>query len=120
MAAGAGQLDVETGVEHVRRRHALMDKAGFVSAHDLGQVGQEGDHVMLGDGLDLVDAGDVELHVLGLPDSLGIRLRDHAELCHRIAGMGLDLEPDAELGLWAPDGDHVGTGITRDHAPGLS
>ena len=30
----------------------------------LGEVGQEGDHVVLGHRLDLVDAGDVEGHVL--------------------------------------------------------
>jgi hypothetical protein len=36
-----------------------MDEAGF-RADDLGQVGQEGDDVMLGFALDLVDAVDVE------------------------------------------------------------
>ena len=32
-----------------------------------------------------------------------------------VAGMGLDLEPDAELRFRRPDGNHVGTGIARDH-----
>ena len=56
---GAHELDVETGVEHVRRGHALVDEARL-GADVLGEMGQEGDHVVLGDGLDLVDAGDVE------------------------------------------------------------
>jgi hypothetical protein len=112
---GADELDVERGVEHVRRGHALVDEARLLAAHDLGQVGQEGDDVVLGHRLDLVDAGDVEFHVLGLPDGLGILAGDHAEVGHRVAGMGLDLEPDAELGLGRPDGDHLGAGIARDH-----
>jgi hypothetical protein len=56
---GAGQLHVEAGVEHVGRGHALMHEARF-GADDLGQMGQEGDDVMLGLALDLVDALDVE------------------------------------------------------------
>ncbi len=31
---------------------------------------------------------------------------DHAEIGERVAGMGLDLEPDPELGFGGPDGDH--------------
>jgi hypothetical protein len=37
-----------------------MDEARLVGADMFGQMGQEGDHVMLGHRLDLVDAGDVE------------------------------------------------------------
>ncbi len=47
-----------------------MHEAGLIGADDFGQMGQEGDDVVLGDGLDLVDAGDVELGVLGFPDGL--------------------------------------------------
>ena len=39
-----------------------MDEAGFV-ADELAEMGEEGDDVVFGDGLDLVDAGDVELDV---------------------------------------------------------
>ena len=116
---GAHELHVEAGVEHVRGGHALMHEAGLFAADMFGEVGEEGDHVMLGHGLDLVDAGDVELHVLGLPDGLGIFLGDHAEIGHGVAGMGLDLVPDLELGFRRPDGDHFGAGIARDHVWGF-
>ena len=59
---GARQLHGETRVEHVRRGHALMDEAR-VRADEFGQMGQEGDDVVLGDALDLVDAVDVERRV---------------------------------------------------------
>ena len=67
--------------------------------HMLGEMGQERDHVVLGDGLDLVDPRHVELHIAGGPDLLGGRLRDHAQRRLGVAGMGLDLEPDPEPGL---------------------
>ena len=41
-------------------------------------MGQEGDDVMLGLRFDGVDAGHVELDLLGLPDRVGIRARDCA------------------------------------------
>jgi hypothetical protein len=53
------QLHVEAGVEHVRRGHALVHEAG-IRPDDLGEMGQEGDDVVLGFPLDLVDAVDVE------------------------------------------------------------
>ena len=52
---GARQLDAEAGVEHVGRGHALVDEAR-VGADELGEMGQEGDDVVLGLALDLVDA----------------------------------------------------------------
>src|SRR2546425_532334 len=73
---GAGELDVEAGVEHVGGGHALMHEARL-GADDLGKMGEEGDDVVLGLALDLVDAGDVENGVLGLgPDRLGGLLGD--------------------------------------------
>ena len=113
---GAHELDVQRGVEHVGAGHALMDEARLVGADVFGQMGQEGDHVMLRHGLDLVDPGHVEGHVLGPPDRFGIGLGDHAKGGLRVAGMGLDLEPDAEPGFGRPEGDHLGAGIARDHA----
>ena len=87
-----------------------------VRADEFGQMGQEGDDVVLGDGFDLVDARDVELGRAALfPDRLGRLLRDDAELGQRVAGIGLDLEPDAELGFRRPDGDHFRAGIAGDH-----
>ncbi len=97
-----------------------MDEAG-VRPDDLGEMGQEGDDVMLGDGFDLVDAGDVEGCGTALfPDRLCRRLRDDAEFGQRVAGMRLDLEPDAELGFGRPDGDHFRSGVARDHGSLLS
>ena len=112
---GAGELHREAGVEHVGGGHALMDEAR-VRADEFGQMGQEGDDVMLGDALDLVDAVDVEGDVPGLlPDVLRAFLRDHADLGEGVAGVGLDLEPDLEPRLRLPDGDHFGAGIAGDH-----
>ncbi len=56
---GARELHREAGVEHVRRGHALVQEPGL-RADDLGDMGQEGDDVVLGGALDLVDALDVE------------------------------------------------------------
>ena len=113
---GTHQLDVEAGIEHVRRRHARMHVARLGS-DDFGHVGQEGDDVVFDFRFDGVDAGDVELGVLALgPDGLGSFFRDDAELSHSVGGMRLDLEPDAEFGFGRPDRHHVGTGITRNHA----
>ena len=112
---GAGQLNVEGSVQNVGAGHALMHKAGFVAANNFGQVGQKGDHVMLGHGLDLINARNVEFRVPGFPDRFGIGLRDHAQFGHCVAGMRFDLEPDPELGLRAPDSDHVRAGIAGDH-----
>ena len=79
---GAHQLHGEAGVEHVRRGHALVHEAR-VRPDDLGEMGQEGDDVVLGLALDLVDARDVEVRGAALfPDRLGGFLRDDAELGH--------------------------------------
>ncbi len=112
---GARELHVEAGVEHVRRGHALMHEARL-RPDDLGQMGQEGDDVVLDLALDRVDARDVEGGVLALgPDRFGGVLRDDAELGHGVGGMRLDLEPDAEAGLRRPDRGHLGAGVAGDH-----
>ena len=92
----ARKLHVEAGVEHVGRGHALMHEARF-RADDLRQMGQEGDDVVLDLGLDRVDARDIEgrgapLSRMVFAASFGIS----AELGHRVGGVRLDLEPDAE------------------------
>ena len=78
-----------------------------------GQVGEEGQHVMLGHPLDLVDALDLE--PAALPHRFGGALRDNTQLRLSIAGVRLDLEPDLELGLGLPDADHFGPAVTWDH-----
>jgi hypothetical protein len=112
---GARQLDVEAGVEHIRRGHALMHEARL-GTDDFGEVREERDDVVLGLALDRIDACDVESGVPRLlPDREGGFLGDDAKLGHRIGGVRLDLEPDAKAGLGVPDGNHLGAGITRDH-----
>ena len=87
-----------------------------VGADDLRKMRQECNDVVLRFTLDFVDAG----HVKGrcpafFPDSLGLARGDDAEFCQRVAGMRLDLEPDAELCFRGPDGDHFRPRIARDH-----
>ena len=92
-----------------------MDEARL-GADDLGQMRQEGDDVVLHLAFDRVDALDIEGCVAALlPDLGGGFLRNHAELGQRVGGMGLDLEPDAELGFRRPDRRHFGAGVTGDH-----
>ncbi len=110
-----GELDGKAGIEHVRRGHALVHEARL-RPDMLGEVGEEGDHVVMRLALDLVDAGDVEFSGRPRPHGLGGLLGDHAELGLGVGGVGLDFEPDAEAGLRLPQGHHVGTGIARDHA----
>src|SRR5262249_33661383 len=111
------QLHREASVEHVARCHALMHEARF-GADMLGEVGQKGDDVMMGFALDLVDAFDLELATL--PYSTRRALGDDAERRLRIAGMGLDLEPDPITGFRRPDPGHLGPAVARDHAAATS
>ena len=92
-----------------------MHESGGLAAGPLGKMGQEGDDVMPCLRLDLVDAVNVERALAGLPDSLGILAGDLADLGHGVAGMGLDLEPNAELGGGLPEPDHFLAGVSFDH-----
>ena len=65
----------------------------------------------------LLDLGDLrDGKPRPLPDFRGVRLRNLAELGHRLAGEGLDLQPDLELALVRPELAHLRPGITIDHA----
>ena len=76
---GAGELHGQTSVEHVGRRHALVHEARLWP-DEFGEMGQEGDDVMMRDLFDLVDPRRVERHVARLfPDRLGGPLRDDAD-----------------------------------------
>ena len=113
--ARAPELYRETRVEHVGAGEPQMDETR-VGADELGKVSEEGDDIVLGHSLDLVDSSHVELGLSPLlPDRLGRRFRDHADLRHRFRGVGFDLEPDAEARLGRPHGGHLGAGIARDH-----
>ena len=71
---------------------------------------------MLHFALDRLDAGGIESGVHPLvPDRLRRRFGNDAEFGHCFGGMGFDLEPDAEAGLWLPDGSHFKSGIARNH-----
>jgi hypothetical protein len=83
---------------------------------DLGQMGQEGDDVVLGLAFDLVDPRHVEGGLAALvPDLLRRRLWHDAELGHGVGGVRLDLEPDAKTRFRRPDRCHVGSGVPWDH-----
>ena len=109
------QLDIETGVEHIRGRHPLMHKPRLIIADNLRKMGQKRDDIMLGHSFNFVNARHIELDVLGLPDRIGIFLRDHPQLGLRIARVRLDLIPDAKLTGCRPNGHHFRPGIAFDH-----
>ena len=115
------ELHGERGVEHVGAGHALV-KPAPLGPELLAGPGQEGDHVMLGDSLDRVDRGNVDLTervvVVSLANGLGVLRRDHADPAHRLGREHLDLPPDAIAVLGRPDGRHFGAGIAGDHGRG--
>ncbi len=110
------QLHRKSGVEHVARGHALMHEPRL-GADMFGEVGQERDHVVMRLALDLVDAFDIEGAVL--PDCPRRALRDNPEASLRVAGMGLDLEPDPEAVFRLPDPGHLRAAVARDHGGGF-
>ena len=112
---GAGELNVEAGVEHVGRGHALVHEPRL-GADNFRQMREESDDIVLGFALDLVDPGDIENDTAGLgPDHLRSLSRDHAEFRQRIRRMRLDFEPDLEAGLGRPDRGHFRAGVAGNH-----
>ncbi len=78
----ADQLHVEAGVQDVGRGEAHVHEAGL-GADVLGEMGEEGDDVVLHLALDGVDARRVELGLGALvPDDLGGLLGDEAQFGH--------------------------------------
>jgi hypothetical protein len=109
------QLDIEAGIEHVGRGHALVHET-CIRSDEFGEMGEKGDDVVLDLALDLVDARGVEFRrVAFFPDRLRRGLRDHAEFGHGVGGVRLDLEPNAKPRLRRPDRCHLRTGVARDH-----
>ena len=87
-----------------------------LGSHDLGEMREESDDVVLDLALDRIDARDVESGVLALvPDLLGGGLRNDAEVGHGVGRVRLDLEPDAEARLRVPDRGHFGPSVAWDH-----
>ena len=110
--AGALDLQRQRGVEHVAARHPVVDVLAGV-ADVLGDVGEEGDDVVVGRRLDLVDAGHVERGLgLDLADRV---VGDLAELVPGLHGGDLDVEPGLHPGLVGPDRAHLGERVALDH-----
>ena len=115
---GAGQLHRQRGVVHVGRGHALVQEARL-GTDDLGDVSQEGDDVVLGFTLDLVDTVDIEDGLAApRPDRLGGRRGNGSERGHGVGGVRLDLEHDAEAGGRRPYGGRLRARVAIYH--GLS
>src|SRR3546814_6743978 len=89
----------------------MHESGGF--PHIVGHVGQESYDVVLDLRLYGVDA--LNLKRAFLPDRRSSFLRHHAQFGKSISGMRLDFEPDTKFGFRLPDGNHIGTGIARDH-----
>ena len=120
---GLDELVAEGRVAEVGGRHAKVDPAGRlglalgdVLVDVLAHVGEEGDDVVVGHGLDGVDLVLVEVRVLADPGGLLLRDADLAHLGMRLAGQHLDLLPDAVLVLQGEDVAHLRTGVAIDPA----
>src|SRR6516162_6998960 len=112
-----GQLYREAGVEHIARRHALMDKARL-GTDVLGEVGEKRDRLVMDLAFDVADARDVE--GAAFTHRLCRALWDDAELFLRLAGINLDVQLDAEIVLRLPDLGHLRAAVARNHAVAAS
>ncbi len=82
-------------------------------ADPLRDGGGEGDHVVLGDLLDFLDARDVEGAALA---NIAGGVRRHDAHCrHRLGGGGFHEQPGLVAALVAPDPPHVRVGVARNH-----
>src|SRR5947207_7408471 len=79
----------------------------------LGEVGQEGDRLVMHLAFDLADALDLELAALA--QRLCRARGDDPELLLRLAGIGLDVELDTEIVFRLPDRRHLRPAVARDH-----
>ncbi len=84
-----------------------------VFAHVFGDVGEEGDDVMLGLGLDLLDAGHLEAGLL--PDMGHGGLGNQAVEGHGLQGGQLHLEPGVKFIFFRPDAGHLGSAVAWNH-----
>ena len=89
-----------------------------LGADMLGEVGEERDRLVMRLALDLGDARDLEGALVA--HRARRALRDHAERRLGLAGIGLDVELDAESVLGLPDRRHLRPAVARDHAGCLS
>ena len=104
---GLGELAGEGGVEQVGRGHAEMQIARLGADHLL-DVGQERDHVVARDRLDLLDPRGIDDRRAAVArprpgTAAAAACRHLAELGHRLERAELDLEPEPEPVLRRPD-----------------
>ena len=119
---GLRDLIGKRGIAQIGARHAVVHPAGRlgVALGNLGvdvgtHVREEGDDVVVGDRLDLVDFLLVEGGMLGNPSRLFLGDADFAQLSLGFASRDLNLLPNGVLVLKLPDGSHFGAGVAIDH-----
>ena len=106
------ELHRQRRVENIRRRQTLMDPPRG-RADRRRHIFKEGDDVVVGAFLDLVDLRNGEARALA--NLRGVRRRDLPDFRHRFAGKGFDLEPDLEFSLLGPELAHRRAGISLNH-----
>ena len=125
--AGLGDLVGKRGVAQIGGGHAvvhptarLVTALGDVGVDVVGHARGEGDDIVVGHLLDLVDLLHGEVGVVA--DPLGLFPRDArlAQLGLSLAGQNLDFLPDGELVLEFPDTAHFRTGVATNHVRFLS
>jgi len=89
-----------------------LTEAGL-RADVFGQVGEKGDDVVLRLPLDGVDP--LHLERAQPADVAGGLVGDHPQLGLRVAGMCLNVQPDAETRFGLPDRRHLRPAVARDH-----
>ena len=90
----------------------MMHETGL-GPHVFGEVGQEGNDVVLCFALNFLDSVDVKC--TRFAHCLGRFAGDYAKFCLGIAGMTFNIEPYFVFVFGRPDGGHLGTGIAWDH-----
>ena len=117
------ELVAERGVAQVGAGHTVVHPTaglrlalGDVPVDVLSHVGEEGDDVVVGDGLDGVDLLLVEGSVLADVGGLILGDADLAHLGVSLAGEHLDFLPDGVLVLEREDVAHLRAGIAINHA----
>ena len=105
-----GDLIGKRGVPEIRRRHTIVDPAtrlllpiGNVGVDVARHARGEGDDVVMGDLLDLVDLRDGEAGMVANPTRLLLRNAGLTQLSLRLAGEHLYFLPYFELVLKLPD-----------------
>ena len=119
---GLRDLIGKRGIAQVGARHAVVHPAGRlgVSLGNLGvdvgtHVREEGNDVVVGDCLNLVDFLLVEGGMLGNPSRLFLGDADLAQLSLGLASRDLNFLPNGILVLKLPDGSHFRAGVAIDH-----